>query len=60
LEITIQGDPKDPRTDDIRGDVLIDGRLDAAWGLHLIDINLALGNLTDLVGRQTKAYLKKK
>ena len=26
------------------------------WGLHLGDMNLALGDLTDLVGRQAKAY----
>ena len=26
------------------------------WGLHLGDISLALGNLTDLVARQTTAY----
>ncbi|MEP6954193.1 MAG: DUF3089 domain-containing protein [Solirubrobacteraceae bacterium] len=28
------------------------------WGLHLGDLNLALGDLTDLVGRQTAAYAK--
>ncbi|MBX5468349.1 MAG: DUF3089 domain-containing protein [Thermoleophilaceae bacterium] len=31
---------------------------DATWGLHLGDVNLALGNLTDLVRRQTRAYLR--
>jgi hypothetical protein len=29
------------------------------WGLHLGDVNLALGNLTDLVARQAAAYLKR-
>ena len=31
---------------------------DAGWGLHLVDANIALGNLTDLARRQIKAYLK--
>ena len=31
---------------------------DATWGLHLADANIALGNLTDLVARQSKAWLK--
>lgn len=30
------------------------------WGLHLGDISLALGNLTDLVARQASAYLDRK
>ena len=29
----------------------------ATWGLHFVDANIALGNLTDLVRKQTKAYL---
>ena len=31
---------------------------DAGWGLHLVDANIALGNLTAVVKRQIKAYLK--
>ncbi|MDX6583887.1 MAG: hypothetical protein QOI10_3071 [Solirubrobacterales bacterium] len=31
---------------------------DATWGLHLVDANIALGNLTQLIVRETKAYLK--
>jgi hypothetical protein len=27
------------------------------WGLHLVDVNLAYGNLVDVVGRQARAYL---
>ena len=29
------------------------------WGLHLTDANIALGNLVDLVGRQSAAYAKR-
>jgi hypothetical protein len=28
------------------------------WGLHLVDINLAYGNLVDVVRRQARAYLR--
>jgi hypothetical protein len=30
---------------------------DATWGLHLLDVNLPLGELTTIVGMQTGAYL---
>ena len=32
---------------------------DQTWGLHLVDANIALGNLTDDVAREAKAWLKK-
>ena len=28
------------------------------WGLHLTDANIALGNLTELVRRQARNYLR--
>jgi len=56
LEITVHGDPSDPRIDDIVGDLGTPPRVLANWGLHLVDVNLAMGNLVDLVGRQAKAY----
>jgi DUF3089 family protein len=57
LEITVHGNPADPRTDDIVGDVMANGQPNASWGLHLIDVNLAMGNLVDIVREQGKAYL---
>jgi hypothetical protein len=60
LAVTVHGDPKDPRADDIVGDVITNGQVQANWGLHLIDVNLAMGNLVDLVGQQAKAYLASK
>ena len=30
-----------------------------SWGLHLVDANLALGDLEALVRRQAKAYLRR-
>lgn len=59
LAITVHGDPKDPRVDDIPGDVVVGGTVQPQWGLHLIDVNLFIGNLIDLVRTQTKAYLHK-
>ena len=60
LEVHVNADPADPRTDDISGDVVAGGRVAADWGLHLIDVNLAMGNLVDLVGRQAAAYQARK
>jgi hypothetical protein len=31
---------------------------DDTWGLHLADVNIALGDLVGLVQTQSKAYLK--
>jgi hypothetical protein len=59
LSVTVHGDPADPRTDDIRGDVAIGGNVLANWGLHLIDMNLFMGNFQDIVRSETRAYLKK-
>jgi hypothetical protein len=56
LEIKVNGDPADPRIDDISGDIGAPGKPLANWGLHLIDANLAMGNLLDLVDAQSKAY----
>jgi hypothetical protein len=59
LEITVNGNASDPRTDDIAGDL---GKtpLAAALGLHLIDVNLTMGNLIDIIGQQSKAYRAKR
>ena len=60
LEVTVHGNPADPRADDIVGDVMANGQVNASWGLHLIDVNLAMGNLVDLVREQGKAWLSVK
>lgn len=57
LGVTVHGDPADARTDDIVGDVVVGGQVQADWGLHLIDVNLAMGNLVEIVGRQSISYL---
>ena len=57
LSVNVLGDPADPRTDDIVGDVVGNGQVQADWGLHLIDVNLAMGNLIEVVRQQSRAYL---
>ena len=52
LAVTLAADPLDKRTDTIVGDVVRDGKVQPAWGLHLIDMNLAMGNLVDIAKRQ--------
>jgi hypothetical protein len=58
LEIKVNGDPADPRVDDITGDLGAAAKPLAQWGLHLVDVNLAMGNLLDLVEAQSKAYAR--
>lgn len=50
LSLTVDGDPSDPRTDDIGGD------LNPQWGMHLIDANVAMGDIVTLVTAQAEAY----
>jgi hypothetical protein len=59
LEVHVNADPKDPRADDIVGDVVVAGQVQKDWGLHLIDANLAMGDLVTIVGQESKAYLAK-
>lgn len=59
LEVTVRGDPADARVDDITGDLGAGAQIQANWGLHLIDVDLAIGNLVDIVGHQARAYVSK-
>ena len=38
---------------------MANGKPNPSWGLHLIDVHAALGNLVEIVGRQAKAYQSK-
>ncbi|ALL12340.1 DUF3089 domain-containing protein [Caulobacter henricii] len=59
LSVAVNADPADPRVDDITGDILVFGQPLKDWGLHLIDVNLAMGDLVALVGEQSRAYAAK-
>jgi len=60
LSVKVNADPSDPRTDEIVGDVMDQGQVRKEWGLHLIDVHVAMGDLVEIVGQQAKAYAKKK
>jgi hypothetical protein len=57
LEITVNADPKDPRSDDIPGDVLMNGAPSAYWGLHRVDMAVVAGNLLDVIDAQAATWL---
>jgi hypothetical protein len=59
LAIRLHNAPGDRRTDVLTGDVVVGGVVLKDWGLHLIDANLAMGDLLDLVDSQSKAWLAK-
>jgi hypothetical protein len=60
LEVTVHGEPGGPRVDDIVGDLVLAGQVQTDWGLHLVDFNIAIGNLIEMVGQQAKAWLARK
>jgi Protein of unknown function (DUF3089) len=59
LAVTVHPTSGAARTNDISGDVVVNGQVLQDWGLHLIDANLTMGNLVAIVGDETKAYLAK-
>jgi len=56
LEITVNSDSADPRVDNIGGDLRVGTQVLTDWGLHLIDVNLGMGNLVDVVKEQSRAW----
>ncbi len=58
LAVTINADPLDKRTDAIGGDVVVNGSLRPLWGLHIVDLHLAMGNLVEIVARQSADWRK--
>lgn len=51
LSLHVNSDPG-PRTDEIGGDLSPD------WGMHIIDMNVAMGNLVAIVKEQSRAWLE--
>lgn len=51
LAVSVQRGPDSPASRDIQGD------LAEGLGLHLVDMEVAMGNLIELVGQQTTSYL---
>lgn len=59
LAVTVNADPNDARTDRIPGDVMIAGQVQPGWGLHLADMNLAMGDLLRAVEQQRDSFLRR-
>ena len=55
LAVTVNANP-DARTDTISGDVVLNGAILKDWGLHLIDMGVAMGNLVQLADYQAAAW----
>ena len=53
LSLIVNGDPADPRIDDIGGD------LTPEWGMHLIDVNVAMGDFVSIAQSQAKAFRRR-
>ena len=58
LSIGVNPNPSGRRTTVLAGDVTVGGAVLKPWGLHLIDINLTLGDLIDDVRTESDAYLR--
>jgi hypothetical protein len=56
LSLTIDASSRGTRAPDIPGDIVVQGRKWDDWGLHLVDMNIAMGNLLHLVKRQGAAW----
>jgi hypothetical protein len=54
LSLHVLSDPADPRIDDIGGD------LTPEWGMHLIDVNVAMGDLVTVAKNQARAFRRVK
>ena len=58
LSIVTNPNPGGKRTTEYAGDVVILGKVQRNWGLHLIDMNLTMGNLMDDIRTETGAYVR--
>jgi len=60
LAVSVNADPNDARTDRIPGDVTLAGFPAPGWGIHLVDVNVALGDLIRVVEAQRDAFLRRR
>ena len=58
VQLAFEG-PNGARTDQIPGDVRLGGQLAPGWGIHLVDMSIAQGNLISLVQDQWRAYYER-
>jgi hypothetical protein len=60
LAIRVNANPADKRTDNIPGDVIVLGAPLPGWGLHLVDMNIAMADVIALIEAQRDAFLKRR
>lgn len=58
LAVSISRASGDVRRGEFAGEMIIRGKVSPDYGLHLVDLNLTMGNLLDVVARQAAAYEK--
>ncbi len=58
LEMHVNADPKDARTDELGGEVIRATGPDLNWGLHLLDVDHSMGDLIRIAGKQAAAWTK--
>ena len=59
LAIFVHPTPGGRRVNDIPGDIVMNGEAQPNWGLHLIDVDLTIGDLIGDVRAETRTYLAK-
>jgi hypothetical protein len=59
LAISVRPDAKPVRAQDFQGDVVgPGGKILSEWGLHMLDVDLVMGDLLRIVERQARAWRK--
>ena len=56
LSVHVNPNPKGRRTDELGGQILRATGVDPSWGLHILDVDLTMGDLIRMVGKQARAY----
>jgi hypothetical protein len=59
LAVSVDAAKRGSQPSNIPGDILVNDRTLDDWGLHLIDVNLVMGNLLSLVQQQGAAWAAK-
>jgi hypothetical protein len=57
LAVSVNPYDSGKRTTTLPGDVIVGGQIQQIWGLHLVDVNVALGDMVALADAQGKAWL---
>lgn len=56
MEMHVNADPADARTDELGGEIMRATGPDLNWGLHLVDVDHSMGDLVRIAGKQAAAW----